>query len=82
MLPFEGTDDTDPFLGGALGPRSAFYQLSLVSQLQTFLGRKDLATVLHVLVTARIDHYNVLCADLLLKSAQKLQNAAARILNE
>lgn len=41
--------------------RSAFYQL--ISQMQPFLDRKDLATmviVVHTLVTSRLDYWNML----------------------
>lgn len=44
----------------ALTP-SLFAQIWLVSQLYPLLGQSDLATVIHILVTSRLDYYNVLC---------------------
>lgn len=48
--------------------RSAFFQL----QLWPILYRNDLATVLHVPVTSRLDHRNVFYVGLPLKMTQKL----------
>uniref|UniRef100_A0A803SSU4 Reverse transcriptase domain-containing protein n=2 Tax=Anolis carolinensis TaxID=28377 RepID=A0A803SSU4_ANOCA len=63
--------------------RRAFAQLRLVRQLRPFLGRSDLATVVHALVTARLDYCNALYVGLPLKTARKLQlvqRAAARLI--
>uniref|UniRef100_A0A803TL80 Reverse transcriptase domain-containing protein n=1 Tax=Anolis carolinensis TaxID=28377 RepID=A0A803TL80_ANOCA len=63
--------------------RGAFAQLRLVRQLRPFLGRSDLATVVHALVTARLDYCNALYVGLPLKTARKLQlvqRAAARLI--
>lgn len=53
--------------------KSAFYQLQLISQLQPFLNRKVPATVVHGLITSRLDYCNVGYMGLPLKSVQKLQ---------
>uniref|UniRef100_A0A803SN06 Reverse transcriptase domain-containing protein n=1 Tax=Anolis carolinensis TaxID=28377 RepID=A0A803SN06_ANOCA len=53
--------------------RGAFAQLRLVRQLRPYLGRSDLATVVHALVTARLDYCNALYVGLPLKTAWKLQ---------
>ncbi|XP_062825481.1 uncharacterized protein LOC134295910 [Anolis carolinensis] len=63
--------------------RGAFAQLRLVHQLRPFLGRSDLATVVHALLTSRLDYCNTLYVGLPLKTAQKLQLvqwAAARLI--
>uniref|UniRef100_A0A803T4Q0 Reverse transcriptase domain-containing protein n=1 Tax=Anolis carolinensis TaxID=28377 RepID=A0A803T4Q0_ANOCA len=63
--------------------RGAFTQLRLVRQLHSFLGRSDLATVVHALVTSRLDYCNTLYVGSPLKMAQKLQLvqwAAARLI--
>lgn len=51
----------------------AYYQLWLVSQLQLFLDRKDLATVVHILVVSKLDNCNALYIGLSLKTVWKLQ---------
>ncbi|XP_062830407.1 uncharacterized protein LOC134297289 [Anolis carolinensis] len=64
-------------------PRRAFAQLRLVCQLRPYLGKSDLATVVHALVTSRLDYCNALYVGLPLKTARKLQlvqRAAARLL--
>ncbi|XP_061466651.1 uncharacterized protein LOC133377174 [Rhineura floridana] len=63
--------------------RNAFYQLRLVAQLRPYLDRENLATVIHALVTSRLDYCNALYVGLPLKTVRKLQlvqNAAARVL--
>uniref|UniRef100_G1KYX6 HSR domain-containing protein n=1 Tax=Anolis carolinensis TaxID=28377 RepID=G1KYX6_ANOCA len=63
--------------------RGAFAQLRLVRQLCPFLGKSDLATVVHTLVTSRLDYCNALYVRLPLKMARKLQlvqRAAARLI--
>uniref|UniRef100_A0A803TP95 Reverse transcriptase domain-containing protein n=1 Tax=Anolis carolinensis TaxID=28377 RepID=A0A803TP95_ANOCA len=62
--------------------RGAFAELRLVRQLRPYLGRSDLATVVHALVTSRLDYGNALYVGLPLKTARKLQlvqRAAARL---
>lgn len=61
----------------------AFYLLRQVHQLRPFLGKKDLATVVHAVFTSRMDYCNPLYVGLPLKRAQKLQmvwSAAAHML--
>uniref|UniRef100_A0A803SRC4 Reverse transcriptase domain-containing protein n=1 Tax=Anolis carolinensis TaxID=28377 RepID=A0A803SRC4_ANOCA len=61
----------------------AFAQLKLVRQLRPYLVKSDLATVVHALVTSRLDYCNALYVGLPLKTARKLQlvqRAAARLL--
>uniref|UniRef100_A0A803SXZ5 Reverse transcriptase domain-containing protein n=1 Tax=Anolis carolinensis TaxID=28377 RepID=A0A803SXZ5_ANOCA len=53
--------------------RGAFAQLKLVRQLCSYLGKPDLATVVHALVTSRLDYCNALYVGLPLKTVQKLQ---------
>lgn len=58
-------------------------QLCLLSQLWPFIGRKDLATVVQVLVISRLDYSSMLCVGLPLKNVWKRQlveNAAASML--
>ncbi|XP_061471923.1 uncharacterized protein LOC133379865 [Rhineura floridana] len=60
----------------------AFYQLRLVAQLCTYLDKDKLASVVHALVTSKLDYCNVLYMGLPLRTVQKLQlvkNAAARL---
>uniref|UniRef100_A0A803TMD6 Reverse transcriptase domain-containing protein n=1 Tax=Anolis carolinensis TaxID=28377 RepID=A0A803TMD6_ANOCA len=51
----------------------AFAQLKLVRQLRPYLVKSDLATVVHALVTSRLDYCNALYVGLPLKTARKLQ---------
>uniref|UniRef100_A0A803U1N2 Reverse transcriptase domain-containing protein n=1 Tax=Anolis carolinensis TaxID=28377 RepID=A0A803U1N2_ANOCA len=63
--------------------RGAFAQLKLVRQLQPYLGKPDLATVVHALVTSRLDYCNALYVGLPLKTVRKLQlvqREAARLI--
>ncbi|XP_061473928.1 uncharacterized protein LOC133380529 [Rhineura floridana] len=63
--------------------RNAFYHLRLVAQLHPYLCGDDLASVVHALVTSRLDYCNALYVGLPLKMVRKLQlvqNAAARLL--
>ncbi|XP_061474960.1 small ribosomal subunit protein uS7 isoform X1 [Rhineura floridana] len=63
--------------------RNAFYHLQLVAQLRPYLDSDDLASVVHALVTSRLDYCNALYVGLPLKTVRKLQlvqNAAARLL--
>ncbi|KAF7249404.1 5-hydroxytryptamine receptor 4, partial [Varanus komodoensis] len=63
--------------------RSAFLQLQLIHQLCPFLENDCLATVIHALVTSRLDFCNALYVGLPLKTVrifQLLQNRAARLL--
>uniref|UniRef100_A0A803TNR7 Reverse transcriptase domain-containing protein n=1 Tax=Anolis carolinensis TaxID=28377 RepID=A0A803TNR7_ANOCA len=63
--------------------RGAFAQLRLVHQLRPYLGKSDLATVVHALVTSHLDYCNALYVGLPLKMPQKLQlvqRAAARLI--
>ena len=65
--------------------RSAFYQLRSVAQLRPYLDRDSLASVVHALVTSKLDYCNVLYMGLPLKMVQKLQlvqTAAARLINQ
>ena len=47
--------------------RSAFYQLQLVAQLHPYLDRDNLASVVHALVTSKLDYCNALYMGLPLK---------------
>nr|XP_060608896.1 uncharacterized protein LOC132760735 [Anolis sagrei ordinatus] len=61
----------------------AYAQLKLVHQLRPYLGKSDLATVVHALVTSQIDYCNALYVGLPLKTVRKLQlvqRAAVRLL--
>ncbi|XP_062822834.1 uncharacterized protein LOC100554203 isoform X4 [Anolis carolinensis] len=61
----------------------AFAQLKLVRQLRPYLVKSDLTTVVHALVTSRLDYCNALYVGLPLKTAQKLQlvqRSAARLI--
>ncbi|XP_062818981.1 probable RNA-directed DNA polymerase from transposon BS isoform X1 [Anolis carolinensis] len=61
----------------------AFAHLKLVRQLRPYLKKSDLATVVHALVTSRLDYCNALYVGLPLKTARKLQlvqRSAARFL--
>uniref|UniRef100_R4GAY7 Reverse transcriptase domain-containing protein n=1 Tax=Anolis carolinensis TaxID=28377 RepID=R4GAY7_ANOCA len=63
--------------------RGAFAQLKLVRQLRPYLGKPDLATVVHALVTSRLDYCNALYVGLPLKTVRKLQlvqREAARLI--
>ena len=63
--------------------RSTWGQLRLIRQLRPFLDRDNLATVVHALVTFRLDYCNALYVGLPLKTTWKVQlvqNAAARLL--
>ncbi|XP_053149256.1 uncharacterized protein LOC128343844 [Hemicordylus capensis] len=64
--------------------RSAFYLFRLIRQLRPFLENNDLKTVVHQLVTSRLDYCNALYMGLPLYVVQKLQlvqNAAARLVS-
>lgn len=64
--------------------KSALYHFRLLRQLQPFLDRKDLVTMVHDLITPRLFYCNVLYMRLPLKSVQKLyllQNIAAGMLS-
>lgn len=41
--------------------KEAYHQLRQVQQLWAFLGKRDLATVTHALLTSTLDYCNVLC---------------------
>lgn len=58
---------------GAVVIRSAYYQLRLVHQLCSFVDKKGLSTVIHALVTSRLDYCNLLYVELALKAWWKLQ---------
>ena len=63
--------------------QSAFYQLRLVAQLRPYLGRDNLASVVHALVTSKLDYCNALYVGQPLKMVRKLQlvqNAAAGLI--
>lgn len=63
---------------GAVVPRSAFCQLPWASQPQPFLGREELATVVHDLATCRLN-----CCNVALRrdgELQLVQKAAALVL--
>ena len=65
--------------------RSAFYQLRLVAQLRPYLDGDSLASVVHALVTSKLDYCNALYVGLPLKTVRNLQlvqNAAARLITE
>ena len=67
----------------ALVAQSAFYQLRLVAQLRPYLDRDNLVSVVHALVTSKLDYCNALYVGLPLKTVRKLQlvqNAAARLI--
>uniref|UniRef100_A0A803TBL4 Reverse transcriptase domain-containing protein n=1 Tax=Anolis carolinensis TaxID=28377 RepID=A0A803TBL4_ANOCA len=61
----------------------AFAQLKLVHQLRLYLEKSGLTTVVHALVTSRMDYCNALYVGLPLKTVRKLQlvqRSAARLL--
>lgn len=58
---------------GFVGVQKAFAQLLLAHKPQPDLCPLDLATVVHVLVTAHLDYCNTLCVGLPLKMVQKVQ---------
>ncbi|KAF7250425.1 hypothetical protein EYD10_03693 [Varanus komodoensis] len=63
--------------------RNAFLQLRLINQLRPYLEYDCLATVIHALVTSRLDFCNALYMGLPLKTVRTLQlvqNRAARLL--
>ncbi|XP_061470050.1 uncharacterized protein LOC133379228 [Rhineura floridana] len=63
--------------------QNAFYQLRLVAQLRPYLSKEHLASVIHAMVTSRLDYCNALYVGLPMKTVRKLQlvqNAAARVL--
>ncbi|KAF7253392.1 ERI1 exoribonuclease 3 [Varanus komodoensis] len=63
--------------------RNAFLQLRLINQLRPYLEYDCLATVIHALVTSRLDFCNALYVGLPLKTVRTLQlvqNRAARLL--
>lgn len=65
--------------------RYAFYWLRLISQLCPFLGRKNLVTAVHILITSSLVYCNTIYREIPLKSVQKLQlveKAATRMLIE
>ena len=49
---------------------SAFHQLRLVAQLCPYLDRDNLASVVHALVTSKLDYCNALYVGLPLKTVQ------------
>ena len=62
---------------------NAFYQLRLVVQLHPYLDRDSLASVVHALVTSKLDYCKALYIGLPLKTVRELQlvqNAAARLI--
>ena len=63
--------------------RVAFFHLRQARLLAPYLSAPDLATVIHAMVTSRLDYCNSLYAGLplnLLRKLQLVQNAAARVL--
>ena len=63
--------------------KSTFYQFMLIYQLCPYLDRDSLATVIHALITSRLDYCNVLYVGLPLKMVRKLQllqNRTTRLL--
>ncbi|KAF7245183.1 hypothetical protein EYD10_08612 [Varanus komodoensis] len=63
--------------------RSAFLQLQLFHQLRPYLDKQSLATVIHALVTSRLDYCNALYVGLpskVVRILQLVQNRAARVL--
>ena len=56
----------------ALVAWSAFYQLRLVAQLRPYLDRDNLASVVHALVTSKLNYRNTLYMGQPLKMVQKL----------
>ncbi|XP_053153318.1 uncharacterized protein LOC128345436 [Hemicordylus capensis] len=64
--------------------RNAFYQLRLIRQLHPFLEKNNIKTVVHQLVTSRLDYCNVLHMGLplyVVRKFQLVQNAAARLVS-
>ena len=64
--------------------RAAYAQLKGLSKVKHFIDRKSLETILHALVTTRIDYCNSLLSganDCVLRKLQTLQNACARLLS-
>ena len=61
----------------------AFFHLHQARLLAPYLSKSDLATVIHAMVTSRLDYCSSLYAGLplnLLRKLQLVQNAAARVL--
>lgn len=57
----------------AVNARTAFYQLRLVKQLVPYVVSHDLATVIHAMISSRLDYHNSLYIVLPLNLIQKLQ---------
>ena len=63
--------------------RSAWHHFRNIAKIKKFLTKKDTETLLHSLVTNKIDHHNALLYGLgknLINRLQKIHNAAAKLL--
>ena len=63
--------------------RSGFYQLRVISNLESLLSRSDLEILMHAFISSRLDYCNILYTGLTQSNIHKLQmvqNAAARML--
>lgn len=60
------------------GGHKSYYQFGIVCQLQSFLGKRDLATVTHALITFRLDYCGTGPVDD--RWLQVVQNAASWLL--
>jgi hypothetical protein len=64
--------------------RSSYFQLHNISKIRPFLNKKATATVVHALVTSKLDNCNSLlygCPDNLLQKLQMIQHNAARLIH-
>jgi len=65
--------------------RSAFYQIWNIGSIRRYLDQQATATLIHALVTSRLDYCNSLLFGInkkLVKRLQRVQNAAARLLTQ
>ena len=63
--------------------RSSYMYLHLISKIKPFLTPETISTIVHALVTSRLDNCNSLlsgCYDYLLKRLQMVHNCAARLI--
>jgi hypothetical protein len=64
--------------------RASYLQLYNISKIRTYLDKKSTATLVHAMVTSKLDNSNSLlygCPDTLLDRLQMVQNNAARLIH-